>query len=115
MLRRIITDPITGQVHDLGRTRYRPTAAIAEFVQVRDRTCRRPGCNRPAQACEIDHTVDWQHGGETRTKSLAGFCGRDHGLKDEPGWRYVLTDDGILTITTPAGQHYRSTPPHPRQ
>ena len=115
VLRRIITDPITGQVHDLGRTRYRPTAAMAEFVQVRDRTCRRPGCNRPAQACEIDHTVDWQHGGETRTKSLAGFCGRDHALKDEPGWRYVLTDDGTLTITTPAGQHYRSTPPHPRQ
>ena len=43
-LRRIITDPVTGQVHELGRARYRPTAAIVEFVQVRDRT------------------VDWQHG-----------------------------------------------------
>jgi len=112
VLRRIITDPLTGQVHDLGRTRYRPTAAIAEFVQVRDRTCRFPGCNRPTQACEIDHTVEWQHGGETRTKSLAGLCSSDHHLKDAPGWRYDLAEDGTLTITTPADLKYRSTPPH---
>ena len=47
VLRRIITDPLTGQIHDLGRTRYRPTAAMEEFVRVRDRECRRPGCARP--------------------------------------------------------------------
>jgi hypothetical protein len=111
VLRRIITDPLTGQVHDLGRTRYRPTVAMTEFVQVRDHTCRFPGCNRPSQACEIDHTVDWQHGGETRTPSLAAFCSSDHHLKDTPGWHYTLTDDGTLTITTPAHLTYQSTPP----
>lgn len=111
VLRRIITDPMTGQVHDLGRTRYRPTAAMAEFVRVRDRECRRPGCARPAQACEIDHVTDWRHGGPTRTASLAAFCSRDHHLKDEPGWRYDLAEDDTLTITTPAGLAYRSSPP----
>ncbi len=115
ILRRIITDPLTGQVHDLGRTRYRPTTAMGERVQVRDRVCRFPGCNRPAQACEIDHVVAWSDGGPTRTASLAGFCSSDHHLKDQPGWHYDLAEDGTLTITTPAALKYRSSPPavHP--
>ncbi|MFK0251463.1 HNH endonuclease, partial [Amycolatopsis azurea] len=39
------------------------------------------------------------------------LCRRDHRLKDEPGWTYHLTPDGTLTITTPTGQTYDSTPP----
>ncbi|SFB61644.1 protein of unknown function [Amycolatopsis marina] len=41
--RRILTDPITGHPIDLGRTRYRPTAPLDEFVRIRDRECRAPG------------------------------------------------------------------------
>ncbi|OXM57473.1 HNH endonuclease [Amycolatopsis thailandensis] len=115
VLRRIITDPLSGQVLDLGRERYRPTAGVAEFVRVRDRECRRPGCHRPAQACDLDHAVPWQHGGHTSADDLIDLCRRDHRLKDEPGWTYHLTPDGALTITTPTGQTYGSTPPplHP--
>jgi len=111
VLRRIITDPLSGQVLDLGRDRYRPPAGLAEFVRVRDRECRRPGCSRPAQACDLDHSVPWQHGGHTADTELVDFCRRDHRLKDEPGWTYRLASDGILTITTPTGQCYDSTPP----
>ncbi|MFI7119224.1 DUF222 domain-containing protein [Amycolatopsis sp. NPDC049868] len=110
VLRRIITDPLSGQVLDLGRDRYRPTAGLAEFVRVRDRECRRPGCHRPAQACDIDHSVPWQHGGHTSDTELIDLCRRDHRLKDEPGWTYHLASDGTLTITTPTGQRYDSTP-----
>ncbi|MFI7119393.1 DUF222 domain-containing protein [Amycolatopsis sp. NPDC049868] len=111
VLRRIITDPLSGQVLDLGRDRYRPTAGLAEFVRVRDRECRRPGCHRPAQACDIDHSPPWQHGGHTADTELIDLCRRDHRLKDEPGWTYHLAPDGTLTITTPTGQRYDSTPP----
>ncbi|MFJ4105383.1 HNH endonuclease signature motif containing protein [Amycolatopsis japonica] len=111
VLRRIITDPLSGQVLDLGRDRYRPTAGLAEFVRVRDRECRRPGCHRPAQACDLDHAVPWQHGGHTTHTDLIDLCRRDHRLKDEPGWTYHLASDGTLTITTPTGQRYDSTPP----
>src|SRR5213082_745372 len=111
VLRRILTDPRTGQVLDLGRTRYRPSAAIREYVQIRDQTCRRPGCCRPAQACELDHTLDWQHGGHTSVENLAGFCDRDHALKDRPGWHFHTTHTGTIHITTPAGMTYRSEPP----
>ncbi|MEU3765477.1 DUF222 domain-containing protein [Amycolatopsis keratiniphila] len=111
LLRRIITDPLSGQVLDLGRDRYRPTAGLAEFVRVRDRECRRPGCHRPAQACDLDHAVPWQHGGHTADTELVDLCRRDHRLKDEPGWTYHLDPDGTLTITTPTGQRHDSTPP----
>ncbi|WP_039920133.1 HNH endonuclease signature motif containing protein, partial [Amycolatopsis azurea] len=111
VLRRIITDPLSGQVLDLGRERYRPTAGLGEFVRVRDRECRRPGCHRVAQACDLDHSVPWQFGGHTNVDDLIAFCRRDHRLKDEPGWTYTLAADGTLTITTPTGQHYDSTPP----
>ncbi|MFJ8911731.1 DUF222 domain-containing protein [Amycolatopsis sp. NPDC102389] len=111
VLRRIITDPLSGQVLDLGRDRYRPTAGLDEFVRVRDRECRRPGCHRVAQACDLDHALPWQHGGHTADTELVDLCRRDHRLKDEPGWNYRLTSDGTLTITTPTGQSYDSTPP----
>ncbi|WP_410648586.1 DUF222 domain-containing protein [Amycolatopsis sp. cmx-4-54] len=111
VLRRIITDPLSGQVLDLGRGRYRPSAGLGEFVRVRDRECRRPGCHRPAQACDIDHSLPWQHGGHTNADELVDLCRRDHRLKDEPGWTYRLASDGTLTVTTPTGQSYDSTPP----
>ncbi|WP_371878929.1 HNH endonuclease signature motif containing protein [Amycolatopsis roodepoortensis] len=111
VLRRIITDPLSVQVLDLGRDRYRPTAGLGEFVRVRDRECRRPGCHRVAQACDLDHAVPWQHGGHTSHTDLIDLCRRDHRLKDEPGWTYRLDSDGTLTITTPTGQSYDSTPP----
>ncbi|MFI7120293.1 DUF222 domain-containing protein [Amycolatopsis sp. NPDC049868] len=111
VLRRIITDPLSGQVLDLGRDRYRPTAGLDEFVRVRDRECRRPGCHRVAQACDLDHSVPWQHGGHTADTELVDLCRRDHRLKDEPGWNYRLASDGTLTITTPTGRSYDSSPP----
>ncbi|MFD5245717.1 DUF222 domain-containing protein [Amycolatopsis sp. NPDC058340] len=111
VLRRIITDPLSGQVLDLGRNRYRPTAGLDEFVRVRDRECRRPGCHRVAQACDLDHSLPWQHGGHTADTELIDLCRRDHRLKDEPGWNYQLSSDGTLTITTPTGQRYDSSPP----
>ena len=38
---------------------YRPRAGTLGFVRWRDLTCRWPGCDRPAQRCDFDHTVPW--------------------------------------------------------
>ncbi len=35
---------------------YRPSAALADFVRMRDMTCRFPGCDVPAEFCDIDHS-----------------------------------------------------------
>jgi len=45
-----------------GEDRYRPSTALQEFVRTRDLTCRFPGCDRPAVAADIDHTVPWPAG-----------------------------------------------------
>src|SRR5690606_5724723 len=50
---RLVTDPTTGAVLDVGRTRYRPPAALGEHVRARDRYCARPGCSVRAEACDL--------------------------------------------------------------
>jgi hypothetical protein len=40
--RTVFTDPGSGAVHDIGRRRYRPTAAIRDLVAVRDAECTAP-------------------------------------------------------------------------
>ncbi|WP_163645151.1 DUF222 domain-containing protein [Mycobacterium saskatchewanense] len=41
---------------------YRPSAALARFVRCRDLTCRFPGCDRPADLTDIDHTIAYPAG-----------------------------------------------------
>lgn len=54
--RRIVTDPLSGAVLDVGRARYRPPADLVEHVRERDGCCVRPGCSAPARASDLDHT-----------------------------------------------------------
>src|SRR5512139_109228 len=61
--KRLLFDADTAALISVGRRSYRPPAALAELVTVRDGTCRFPGCLRPAHACELDHTVAFAEGG----------------------------------------------------
>ncbi|WP_020666517.1 HNH endonuclease signature motif containing protein [Amycolatopsis nigrescens] len=109
--RRVLTDPVSGTVRDVGRTRYRPPADLAELVQVRDRTCRAPGCNRPAQRCDTDHCTAWSQDGDTCEHNLCCLCRYHHRLKDEPGWTFDFDPDTAdLTVTTPTGRTYTTRP-----
>ncbi|MFB9954129.1 DUF222 domain-containing protein [Cellulomonas denverensis] len=57
--RRLVTDPQTGAVLDVGRRRYRPPDPLAAHVRARDRRCARPGCDVPATRCDLDHTIEF--------------------------------------------------------
>jgi len=107
---RLITDPDTGQLLSVGRTKYRPPADLDEFVRVRARTCEEPGCNQPAQYADIDHIHDWATGGETSADNLHGKCRHDHLLKNEPGWKYTTGPNGVTIINTPSGRTYTTAP-----
>ena len=71
--------------------RYRPSAALAEYIRCRDLHCRFPGCDRPAEYCDIDHTVPWQLGGPTHPSNLNLRWRSHHLLKTfwtgENGWK----------------------------
>jgi CBS domain-containing protein len=92
--------------------RYAPSPAQRRFTRTRDRTCRHPGCGNRAGWADLDHVVAHAEGGETDCANLCCLCRRHHRLKTHArGWRYVMTPDGILTVTTPSGVPRVSRPP----
>jgi hypothetical protein len=92
--------------------RYAPSPAQRRFARTRDRTCRHPGCGNRAGWADLDHVVAHAEGGETDCANLCCLCRRHHRLKTHArGWRYVMTSDGILTVTTPSGVPRVSRPP----
>ncbi|HUL97915.1 MAG TPA: DUF222 domain-containing protein, partial [Mycobacterium sp.] len=92
---------------------YRPSAALAEFARARDLTCRFPGCDRPAQCCDLDHTVPWPVG-PTHPSNLKLYCRTHHLLKTfwvgKGGWAEKQFADGTITWTAPSGRTYTTTP-----
>ncbi|MCM3659464.1 DUF222 domain-containing protein [Georgenia satyanarayanai] len=104
--RRIVSDPVTGQVLDVGRTRYEPPAAMADLVRERDRTCIEPSCSTPARHCQLDHIHEWQHGGETSVWNLGPQCTRVHAVKSQGGFTVARASDGTYAWTTMTGHGY---------
>jgi hypothetical protein len=95
--------------------RYTPTPAQRRFVERRDRTCRHPGCSRSAARTDADHVTPRAEGGETDCATLCCLCRRHHRLKTHaPHWRYRMTADGVLTVTTPSGVTRVTRPPGTR-
>jgi hypothetical protein len=92
--------------------RYEHAPAQRRFVKARDRTCRQPGCHNRAGLADLDHVDPYACGGETDCTNLCCLCRRHHRLKTHAeGWRYVMTPDGVLSVTTPSGVTRTSRPP----
>ena len=105
--RRLLTDPATGTVLDVGRTRYRPPEALADLVRTRyGGRCTRPGCAH--RGLDLDHIVEWAAGGDTEHRNLHPVCRGCHTARHRD-WQVTLHDDGALTWVTPHG-HSASTP-----
>ncbi|MGO1315987.1 MAG: DUF222 domain-containing protein [Cellulomonadaceae bacterium] len=105
--RRLLTDPASGAVLDVGRTRYRPPADLAAHVRERDQVCARPGCSSPATSCELDHTIEFARAdGTTAHTNLGPLCRRDHQIKTDGGFTVVQPVPGVFVWRTPTGQVY---------
>lgn len=86
---------------------YRPSPSQRAFVQARDGVCSFPGCDVPAEKCDIDHIVEFEHrngdeeagqptqAGSTGTENLHCLCRRHHNLKTAGLYRVVRRDDGV--------------------
>ncbi|OBG45557.1 HNH nuclease [Mycobacterium alsense] len=108
----LVADPVTSPVAAL---RYQPPAALERAVRCRDLTCRFPGCSRPAFACDLDHTIPFNHrnpaaGGLTVWENLKCLCRQHHRLKTFGGWRDKQLADGTVIWTSPTGWSYRTAP-----
>ena len=60
--------------------RYRPSDELAEFVRMRDLFCRFPGCDVPADRCDLDHARPWPYG-PTHASNLNCKCRHHHLMK----------------------------------
>lgn len=121
--RRLWTDS-EGTPLRLGRTTYRPPEALRHFLKYRDGACTFPGCMRPAESAELDHTHEWQDGGGTDADNLAHLCRKHHALKSvalvqarqQAAQAAVGTDSqyaeptGTMIFTTMLGYERTTTP-----
>ncbi|BCI51873.1 hypothetical protein NIIDNTM18_11510 [Mycolicibacterium litorale] len=93
--------------------RYRPSTRLSAFVRMRDLTCRFPGCNRPADRGDIDHTTPYP-AGTTHPANTKCLCRLHHLLKTFwigiGGWADEQLPDGTVMWTAPTGRQYRTKP-----
>ena len=109
---RVTIRPVIDLTADLHTDRYEPTPRQREQVVLTHPTCVFPRCTRPSRSCDLDHLDPYAEGGPTDTLNLVPLCRRHHRLKTHArGWHYVMTPDGVLTVTTPSGITRASRPP----
>jgi hypothetical protein len=116
---RIVTDPLSGTVLDVGRTTYRPPAALADHVRHRDKYCTAPACPVPAARCDLDHTVEYHPAadgspprplGSTCAHDLGPLCRTHHRLKTAGILRVRQPTAGEFLWRTPTGHAFRVRP-----
>lgn len=96
---------------------YQPTPSIRASVIGRDGHCRFPGCDVPAESCDLDHVRRWDHeapqGGEseTSTDNLHCLCRKHHKLKTAGQWDVELHRDGHEVWTSHGDGHVVETEP----
>lgn len=75
---------------DEAEPRYRPSVKLQRFIRCRDVTCRFPGCEAPAEVCDIDHGIRFPLG-PTHPSNLRCLCRKHHLLRTfwigDDGWR----------------------------
>jgi hypothetical protein len=89
------------QVIDVGRSKRVVSGTVRRALEVRDRHCQWPGCDRPAKLSVAHHVVHWIHGGTTDLDNLVLLCHRHHWLVHEGGWQLVGGDGGEMMAIPP--------------
>jgi hypothetical protein len=106
--RRILTDPVSGALLDVGDRRF-PPPALARLVRARNTRCTFPGCAQPASSCELDHTIAVADGGRTVEANLGPACTHHHRMKHQGGWTLTQPEPGMFDWTSPHLRTYRTT------
>jgi hypothetical protein len=97
---------------DIGYSRSIP-GHIRRAVQLRDRHCAWPRCDRPAVHCDVHHLRHQVDGGETSVANCVLVCNFHHDVCiHRRGWTLTLHPDGTTEARSPDGrQILRSHPP----
>jgi hypothetical protein len=111
-LRRLYASPASGALVAMeSRARAFPRG-LAEFITLRDQTCRTPYCDAPIR--HRDHITPAKNGGPTTATNGEGLCERCNYVKETPGWKVTAHDENGSHTTeyeTPTKARYRSVAP----
>ena len=109
---RVLTDPRDGAPLEVGRTSYRISTALRQWLRLRDGKCPFPGCNNQSLDNDADHLLAWADGGSTGISNLGQPCRKHHRLKHTSGWKPAgASPTEPPGWTSPAGRHYASEQP----
>lgn len=108
-LRRLYEQPATGSLVAMDSRAELFQGLLAEFIRLRDRICRTPGCG--ARIRHTDHVVARARGGPTTAFNGQGLCELCNYAKEADGWtaRTIPGPRHAVEITTPTGHAYTST------
>ncbi len=115
---RVLIDPRDGAPLEIGRTSYRLTKAMRQWLRLRDGKCPFPGCSNNSLDNEADHLLAWAKGGTTGISNLGQPCPKHHRLRHTSAWKpTAATKNEPPGWISPTGRHYRSEhqdwePPH---
>ena len=98
-----------GEAVAITGTSYTAPPLLRAALEARDRTCRFPGCTRPAHQCDCDHNRPYPVG-LTSSDNTCLLCRAHHRLRTHSGWRVNRARDGTLAWTSPLGRSYRTHP-----
>ena len=94
-------------VIDVGRAKRVMSGPQRKALQVRDKGCVWPGCDRPASFTSGHHLTHWIHGGPTDLSNLVLLCFRHHWMVHEGHWQIVRSDDGRMLTIPPVTEFQR--------
>ena len=84
---------------------------LRPMLEMMQRRCRDPDCDRPAAWCEAGHEIAVSEGGDTDLNETIPKCWAHHDLVTTKGWTVTMDrDTGICTWTSPDGQVIHTHP-----
>ncbi|MGA0565982.1 DUF222 domain-containing protein [Rathayibacter sp. KR2-224] len=111
--RKVVADPGSPAGLNLDARRYRPTPDQKRWLTIRyglDDDAAPYLATGVTSGGEIDHVVEWQHGGTTEVTNLVPLKPRLHRLKTVTRIRIDPKPDGGIRVRTPTG-HDTDPPP----
>ncbi|MDQ3663354.1 MAG: HNH endonuclease, partial [Actinomycetota bacterium] len=85
-----VTVDTTGNPLDVGRTRRLFTGPLRTALEVRDRGCAWPGCDRPISWTQAHHILSWLNGGKTALDNGVLLCLFHHHEIERGDWTVTI-------------------------
>ena len=77
------------------------TGKTRRLLDLRDRGCAFPGCDRPPAWTQGHHIIAWSRGGPTTVDNGVLLCGHHHRLIHQGHWTVAIAADGNPEFTPP--------------